>query len=365
VRIALACPYGWDAPGGVQVHVRELGRHLRDRGHIVMILTPSRRPPTEEWVRAVGRSIDVRYNRSTAPIDPRPWDLGPVRRLLSSFRPDVLHVHEPLTPSTSMWAMLSAPAPVVATFHAGPDRSWLSDLAEPALRRIARRISVRIAVSQRAARFARRHVGGEFRVVPNGIDFARFAEATPAQLGPGRSLLFVGRLDPRKGFPVAVEAFRILATDRSDLRLVVVGDGTDRAAVDELETAFRGRVSMFGAVPNDDLPRYHAACDVLLVPSLGGESFGIVLVEGMAAGLPVVASRISGYDEVVTDGVEGFLVPPSDPEALAAAAAKLLDDPALGEGMAAAGRSRARRYDWSVVADEVEAAYRDAIASIP
>ncbi len=330
-----------------------------------MILAPSRSRPIEPWVRVVGHSIDVRYNRSTAPIDPRPWAVGRVRRLLASFRPEVLHVHEPFTPSTSMWATLFARGPVVATFHAGPDRSRLSDLAAPALRRLARRISVRLAVSERAARFARAHVGGEFRVVPNGIDVARFAEATPAELGPGHAILFVGRLDERKGFPVAVEAFGILASDRPDLRLVVVGDGRDREAVDRLEPAIRERVAMLGAVPNDELPRYHAACDALIVPSLGGESFGIVLVEGMAAGLPIVASRIPGYDEVITDGVEGFLVPPSEPEALAAATARLLDDPALAQGMREAGRERARRFDWSVVVEEVEDAYREAVAPIP
>ncbi|HEX9717164.1 MAG TPA: glycosyltransferase family 4 protein [Actinomycetota bacterium] len=364
MRVALTCPYAWDAPGGVQVHVRELGQHLMARGHEVLALAPSRGRPSEPWVRAVGRPVGVPYNRSTAPIDPRPWSIGRVRELLALFEPDVVHAHEPLTPSTSMWATLSSRAPVVATFHSGAERSRLFDVSAPVLRRMARRIAVRIAVSERAAAFVRDRVGGDFRIVPNGADVARFAEAAPSDLGPGSKLLFVGRLHERKGFPTAVEAFRLLAVSRPDLRLVVAGDGEDRDAVELLDPALRARVVLLGSVPHDHLPPYHAACDVFLAPSVGGESFGIVLVESMAAGLPVVASRIPGYDEVLTDGVEGFLVPPRDPAAVAAAAAAVLDDPGLARKMGEAGRERSRRYDWAVVAGEVEAAYRDALASI-
>ena len=362
MRVALACPYAWDAPGGVQVHVRELGERLRGHGHQVLVLTPSRRQPVEPWVRAVGRPVEVPYNRSTAPIDLRPWSLRPVRHLLFAFRPDVVHAHEPFTPSTSMWATLSSPAPVVATFHSGAERSLLFDLATPVLRRVARRIAVRIAVSERAAAFARSRLGREFRIVPNGLDVASFTAAEPADLGTGRKLLFVGRLHRRKGFPVAVEAFRLLANGRPDIRLIVAGEGEERRALDRLDPALRARVTMLGTVSHRQLPRYHVACDLLVAPSLGGESFGYVLVEAMAAGLPVVASRIHGYDEVVGDGQEGFLVPPGDPRAVADAATTVLDDPTLARTMGQAGRARAARYDWAVVAEEIEAAYREALA---
>jgi phosphatidylinositol alpha-mannosyltransferase len=238
----------------------------------------------------------------------------------------------------------------------------LFDLSAPALRRIAERLSIRIAVSERAAAFARARLGGEFRVVPNGLDVASFAGAEPADLGPGRKLLFVGRLHRRKGFPVAVEAFRLLAEVRPDIRLIVAGDGEERTALDRLEPALRARVTMLGTVPHDQLPRYHVACDLLVAPSLGGESFGYVLVEAMGAGLPVVASRIPGYDEVVHDGREGFLVPPGDPQAVADAAAKVLDDPTMAQTMGHSGRTTAARYDWAVVAGQIEAAYREALA---
>jgi phosphatidylinositol alpha-mannosyltransferase len=357
VRVALVCPYAWDDPGGVQVHVRELAPRLAERGHHVLVLAPVRDGADEPWVAAVGRPVDIPYNASNAPIDPRPWSRRPVRAVLDRFVPDVVHVHEPLTPSTSMWATLESRAPVVATFHSGATRSRLFDLAAPGLRRVARRLAARIAVSEAAATFTRDRIGGSYEIVPNGVDVARFAAAIPADLGEGTKLLFVGRLDERKGFPTAVAAFARLAADRTDLRLIVVGDGPDRAAAEDLDPEVRGRVTFLGSVPNRDLPPIHAACDLYLGTSVGGESFGIVLVEALAAGLPVVASDIPGYDEVVRDGVDGLLVPPRDPVALAAAAGRVLDDRALASSLAAAGPDRAASFDWGVVVSRIEAVY--------
>jgi len=365
VRVALACPYAWDDPGGVQVHVRELATRLLEDGHGVLVLAPVRRRVEESWVRPVGRPVDLTFNASSAPVDPRPWSKSAARHALDRFRPDVLHAHEPLAPSTGMWATLATRGPVVGTFHSGVERSRLYDLAAPALRVVARRLAVRIAVSQVAARVARARVGGAFEIVPNGADVARFRDATPADLGPGTKLLFVGRLDERKGFPTAVDAFGLLASERADLRLIVVGDGPDRTAVDRLPADARDRVTMLGSLPNVELPPIHAACDLYLGTSVGGESFGIVLVEAMAAGLPVVASDIKGYDEVVTDGVEGVLVPSRDTEALARAVARVLDEPGLASAMGEAGRARAVTFDWSNVAARILELYERAIGARP
>jgi phosphatidylinositol alpha-mannosyltransferase len=202
-------------------------------------------------------------------------------------------------------------------------------------------------------------------VIPNGVDVARFADASPADLGPGTKLLFVGRLDERKGFAQAVAAFGLLARTRR-VRLVVAGDGPARSAVEELPVPFRAAVSMLGHVANEDLPTIYAACDVFLAPNTGGESFGMVLTEAMAAGLPVVATDIPGFDEVMTVGVDGLVVPPRDPEALAGAVGRILDDPALAQRLVADARTRAAWFDWSIVAEKIEAAYRRAIdASSP
>ena len=365
MRIAFACPYAWDDPGGVQVHVRELAAYMIGEGHDVLVMAPVRHAAAEPWVRAVGRPVDITYNRSNAPIDPRPWSFVRARDELRAFAPDVVHVHEPFTPSTSMWTTLAAAAPVVATFHTGTERSRLYDLAAPVIRRIARRIVVRVAVSRVAERAAASRIGGSFEIVPNGADVGRFADAEPADLGEGTKLLFVGRLDERKGFPVAVAAFGRLAPDRPELRLIVIGDGPERSAVNGLPADIRARVIMLGAVPNVDLPPFEKACDLYLGTSVGGESFGIVLVEAMAAGLPVVASGIAGYDEVVTAGVEGLLVPPRDPEALARAAGTILDDPGLAERLSAAGRARAVTFDWRVVGARLETLYERAVAIGP
>lgn len=360
MRIALVCPYALDDSGGVQIHVRELGERLAARGHVVLGLGPVRRGVAEPWIRAVGRPVDLTYNRSNVPLDPRPWSIRRVARELAAFGPDVVHVHEPFAPSTGLWALLASSAPLVATFHSGAEPARLYDALAPILRRLARRLVVRIAVSEAAARVARRRLGGGYEVIPNGVDVERFARAAPADLGPGRKLLFVGRLDARKGFEAAVEAFARLAPTRRDLRLVVAGEGPARRAVDRLPADLRARVLLLGTVPNRDLPPIHAACDAFVAPNVGGESFGIVLIEAMAAGLPVVASAIPGFDEVVRDGVDGVLVPPGRPEALAAALARVLDEPGLAERLRAAGRERARTFAWETVLPRLEAVYERA-----
>jgi phosphatidylinositol alpha-mannosyltransferase len=360
VRIALVCPYAWDDSGGVQTHVRELGERLRARGHAVLGLAPVRSAVAQDWVRAIGRPVDLTYNRSNVPIDPRPWSAAPVARHLRAFAPDVVHVHEPFAPSTALWALLAAKAPVVATFHSGAEPARLYDVAGPVLRHLARRLAARIAVSEAAADVARRRLGGRFEVVPNAVDVERFEAASAADLGPGTKLLFVGRLDERKGFRAAVDAFGRLASDRPDLRLVAAGEGPERAAAERLPSDVRERITFLGAVPNEDLPPIHAACDVFVAPNAGGESFGIVLVEAMAAGLPVVASDIPGFTEVVRDGVDGSLVPPRDPAALAEAVARVLDDPALADRLAMAARERARTFSWAAVLPRIEAVYSHA-----
>jgi len=367
VRIALACPYAWDDPGGVQVHVRELSERLRARGHDVIVVTPARRPVADPYIVRVGHPVDVPYNASNAPIDPRPWSRRRLRAVLHAFGPDLVHAHQPTAPSTGMWATLEARAPVVGTFHSGAGRARLYDLAAPLLRRVARRLAVRIVVSRRAESFERARIGGTFEIVPNGVDVGRFASARPADLPDGRRLLFVGRLDARKGFSVAVRAFEMLAGSPGggDLRLIVAGDGPERDAVDVLPQELRSRVTLLGTVPNSDLPAVAAACELYLGPATGGESFGVVLIEAMAAGLPVVASDTAGYDEVVRDRVDGLLVPPSDPGALAVAAGRVLGDPALASRLSAAGRDRARNFDWPLVVERIEAIYGRALQAGP
>jgi phosphatidylinositol alpha-mannosyltransferase len=363
VKIALVCPYAWEAAGGVQVHVGNLATRLLERGYEAVVLAPTISAPSEPWVRSVGRPVRISYRGTVAPIAPLSYRR--TRAAIAALRPDVVHVHEPLTPSASMFATLAAEGPVVATVHASLDRSYAMGLAAPVLRRIWGRVTVGVAVSGAAASFLRRAVpDAALEIVPNGVDVDVFGGAAPrADLPPGRRILWVNRLDAQKGFPIAVAAFSKVLAEVPDAVLVVVGEGRDREALGLLTESARAKVDMRGALPNEQVPAYLAACEVFVSPAVGQESFGIVLVEAMAAGLPSVATDIPGYREVVTDGVEGLLVPPRDPEALAAGLVRVLTEPGLAARLGEAGRERARVFDWSLVVDRLEELYGRAIQS--
>ena len=363
MRVLLACPYDWASPGGVQVHVRELAERLRARGHETLIVAPGPDGSSNGLVRIVGRPLRVPYGGTVAPISFSPRSWSRLRSAMHAFGPEVVHVHEPFTPSTSMLATLAATTPVVATFHAFLDRSRLMEVSAPILRQIDRRIDAAVAVSEAAASFVRRVRRGPVEIVPNGVDVARFAAETdpPEGLPPGRRILWVNRLDPQKGFGVMVDAFARLAGEMDDVSLLVAGEGRDRVALRSLPRRVRNRVVPLGTVAHDELPRYHAAADVFCSPAVGQESFGIVLVEAMAAGVPVVATDIPGYREVVRDGVDGLLVPPNDPAALAGAIGRVLSEPELASALAAGGRARATGFAWDAVVPRLEAVYGRAL----
>jgi phosphatidylinositol alpha-mannosyltransferase len=336
------------------------------RGHDVLVLAPGDGEAPEPHVRIVGRPFRVRFNGSVVPLCIDPASAGVVRDALEEFGPDIVHVHEPLAPSTSMLGVLYSPATVVATFHAYIEEDTvpgqLYTAVAPLLRPVWNRLDFRIAVSDAARRSVGSRMGSQrCAIVPNGANVEHFETAAPAELPAGRKLLFVGRLEPRKGFRYAVRAFVELASDFPDVQLVVVGDGPQRTLLRRLEPRTRDRVHMRGAVTHAELPTFHAASDIFLAPATGRESFGIVLVEAMAAGLPVVASNLPGYSEVVRPGREALLVPPRNANAIARATASLLDDPTLAARLGQAGRLRARTFSWHRVAARVERIYEDTL----
>jgi phosphatidylinositol alpha-mannosyltransferase len=382
MRIAQVCPYSWSARGGVQSHVRHLSRHLRDRGHDVLVLAagPSRHqtarvePRAQEGsassecvnVQLVGSSIRVPFNGSLAPICLQLESARAVRRRLLDFQPDVVHVHEPFVPGVSMSAVWFARAPVVATFHACCRSSFnvsLYRLTARCLWRIRRRMAMRLSVSQAAASYAALAVGGGLRVVPNGVDIDAFARARPATLAAGRKLLFVGRLDRRKGFDVAVRAFAQLCDRYDDLVFLVVGTGPCRGEIDGLPHAVRRRIVMLGDVDDGRLPSIYAAADVFVAPAVGGESFGTVLLEAMAAARPIVATGIEGYREVVRAEIDALMVEPRDAGTLADAIGRLLECPAFADRLRLSARDRVEQFAWTVVTDEVERAYGEALSA--
>lgn len=366
MRIIQVSPYSWDAPGGVQIHIRQLTKHLRERGHEVLVLAPGDVPGVREHVHIVGRTFTTFSNGSVAKISISPRTLTTLTREMRAFAPDVVHVHEPFCPGISLTAVWSAPAPVVGTFHSYFERETMEGrlytAVAPLLRPIWHRVHHRVAVSEAARHSAKGRLGaGDVQILPNGVEVERFATASPAtDLPPGRKLLFVGRLEARKGLPFAMRAFTQLADRYPDLRLVVVGDGPERTAVSTVPAALRSRVHMLGKVSYEALPTYHRAADIFIAPATGAESFGIVLVEAMAAGLPIVASNIPGYREVARDGRESLLVAPSDADALTRGIARLLDHPDEATRVGANGSLRSLDYAWDHIIDELERLYESA-----
>jgi phosphatidylinositol alpha-mannosyltransferase len=369
MKIVQVSPYSWDAPGGVQAHIRQLTKRLRSRAHEVLVLAPGEHPGFgPPGVKIVGRPFHIRANGAVARICFSRRSMRVVREALDEFSPDLVHAHDPLVTSTSRWATMHTSAPVVATFHSYFAPDSLAGRCYTALApfgtSVWERIDQRIAVSQAARESVCLRMGdGPIHVVPNGTDVHVFERAVPAKLPKGRTMLFVGRLEPRKGFPVAVRAFARLAQRYDDLHLIVVGEGVEREAVEILPRTLRARVHLLGRVSDSALPGYYAAADVFVAPATGSESFGIVLVEAMAAGLPIVASDIAGYREVVRAGREALLVPSGEPQALADAVQRLLENPEEARALREAGRRRARRYDWDTILVTLESIYSEAIGA--
>jgi phosphatidylinositol alpha-mannosyltransferase len=371
VRIALVCPYDWTRPGGVQAHVAQLASQL-SASHEVVVFAPHRRGavPAVSAPRVVdvGRPIALPYNRSVAPVALAPTAGLRVVRLLARFVPDVTHVHEPLSPVVSSAVTSFARRPLVATFHSWSDRDRAYRIVAPVGRRMTRRLDVKVAVSPAAQVYAAEALGvpiGSFRVVPNGVEVERFAQAEPLEdlRDPERPLLlFVGRLEPRKGLDVLVRAFLRIRAAVPRARLCVVGDGAQRARCQQMiPSSIRHDALFVGHVDEAEKPRYFASADLFIAPNVGGESFGIVLLEAMAAGVPIVASDIPGFRTVMRDGRHGRFVPPGDATALADGVVTLLSNDKLRRAMSAEGRRRADEYDWPEVADRLEKVYRSVL----
>jgi phosphatidyl-myo-inositol alpha-mannosyltransferase len=368
MRVAIVSPYDLTVPGGVQAHVRLLARALRAEGDDVVILGPGPAGGVDAEEIHLGRSMGVPFNGAVAPIALGPGTGGRVRRALSRLDPDVVHVHEPLVPVVGPAALRSANAPVVITFHASSARDRLYRSVRILARARLQRAHTWIAVSDIAARYHARALNvpiDRFSVIPNGVDVARFAEAERDEgLARGApTVLFVGRLEPRKGIEVLLAAVPKLVAHHPDLAVLVVGDGPLRARAERaLPEGLRDRVRFLGRVDGERLAACHASADVFVAPALGGESFGIVLLEALAAGTPVVASGLAAYRSVLDDGRCGVLVPPGDAPALAGAVAAVLTDHAATARRTAAGRTRADAHDWSVVAQHVRQQYVRALA---
>ncbi|MBA2717248.1 MAG: glycosyltransferase family 4 protein [Propionibacteriales bacterium] len=365
MKVGLVCPYSFDVPGGVQNHVRDLADVLSRRGHVVGVLAPGERDAgLAPYVETVGRAVPVRYNGSVARLAFGPRVANRTRRWLRDGDFDVLHVHEPTTPSVSLLALWAAEGPVVATFHTANVRSRSLTSAAALLRPSLEKVSARIAVSEAARDTLVQHIGGEPMVIPNGVWCRSFEQARPrpAWERPGPTLAFLGRTDePRKGLRVLLGTFPSVLDQYPSARLLVAGRG-DADVLEALPARLRDRVELLGQVSDDDKAALLASVTVYVAPHTGGESFGVVLLEAMAAGAAVVASDLRPFRAVLDEGALGELFRAGDPAAAAEAICRVLDDPGRREQARRRAAVAVRRYDWSQVVTEIEAVY-DAVAS--
>ena len=363
MRIGVVCPYSFDVPGGVQFHVRDLAEYLLGLGHQVSVLAPADDDtPVPPYVEAAGRAVPVKYNGSVARLTFGPVSAARVRRWLADGEFDVLHIHEPVSPSLSLLALWAVEGPVVATFHTSNLRSRAMQAAYPLLRPSLEKISARIAVSEDARRTLVEHLGGDAVVIPNGVYVDRFARSEPDPRWQGNrerpTAAFVGRIDePRKGLPVLAAAIPAVLARHPGTRFLVLGRGEADEALEGLDPASRQAVELLGPLDDDEKARLLRSVDVYVAPHTGGESFGIVLVEAMSAGAPVLASDLGAFRRVLQDGAVGVLFPVGDPLALAGALIGLLDDPQARRRLRADAAVAVRRYDWSRVGEQVLTVY--------
>jgi phosphatidylinositol alpha-mannosyltransferase len=361
MRIGLVCPYSLDVPGGVQNHVKDLAEALIGLGHDVSVLAPSEQgTDLPSYVVPAGGAVPVPYNGSVARVSFGPVVAGRVRRWLRDGAFDVIHLHEPASPSLSLLALWSADCPVVATFHTSNVRSRAMSASAAILRPSLEKITARIAVSEYARSTLVQHIGGEPVVIPNGVYVDRYATAPVRDdwRGTGPTVAFVGRIDePRKGFQLLLDAFPGIAQACPGTRLLVVGGGDVAAARRRVPEALRDDVLFLGRTTDAEKASALRTADLYVAPNTGGESFGIVLIEAMAAGAAVLASDLPAFDRVLGGGLYGTCFHNGNAADLRAHAVRLLADQAERQALSKAADEVVRRYDWSAVAARIVQVY--------
>ena len=368
MKIGLVSAYDYPYPGGVSEHIHHLEEEFTRLGHEVKIIAPSssdKEQLARENVLKVGSVVPIPANGSVARVTLSLRLSGRVKQILRQEQFDVIHLHEPLLPALPVTVLRHSHALNVGTFHAYQNRSLAYFYGKRILRRFFNKLHGKIAVSQAAMEFISKYFTGDYNIIPNGIDLREFSDDVaplPEFMDGSLNILFVGRLEKRKGFQYLLKAFPYIKHDFPNARLIVAGAyGDDDKAQYEYfaEKAGLRDVVFVGFVPSEQLPRYYKSCDIFCAPSTGGESFGIILLEAMAMGKPVIASDIQGYRTVVRHGEEGLLVPPKDETALAVGIAKLLADKDLREKMSYNAREKVLDYSWSKIALRVLDYYRE------
>ena len=364
MKIAMVSPYDFTWPGGVAAHIGQLARELGHLGHQVQVLaphSPARQGEAGEEFIPLGRSVPLPSGGSIARVSLSWWLFPKIRDLLRQEAFDIVHLHEPLAPILPLCVLEFSQSVNVGTFHACHNHQHLYRFSHPIIKRWHQRLDGGIAVSPAAHRYVNSSFPGEYTIIPNGIDVDHFggqAEPWPQYQDGKTNILFVGRLEKRKGLKYLLDAYSRLKWELPDIRLLVVGPGSpDKDSYSILGGRGLEDVVFAGMVSNEDLPRYYASAHIFCSPATGGESFGYVLLEAMAAGKPIVASDIEGYAGIVSHEKEGLLFAPKDTRALGNALEILIRDPGLARRMGSQGRDTVEQYRWAAIARQVEDYY--------
>lgn len=357
MKIAQVSPYDFAHPGGVNTHIANLSFQLAQKGHIVKILAPcsnEKKLPAGQDVIPLGKTIPYPSNGSVARLTVSWWLLPKIKTILEEEKFDIIHVHEPLFPSLP-WMVLPVSKSInVATFHAFYKRSFGYWFWKPLCQRFYNKLDGKIAVSEPAKRFVSSYFPGDYHIIPHGVDVNRFSsEIAPFDnFRDGKlNILFVSRLEKRKGIGYLLKAFKIIKEELPESRLIVVGPGKVEKYKDWVKKAKLEDVVFVGYASSADLPRYYRTADIFCMPAIGKESFGIILLEAMSTSKAIVASNIDGYASVITDGVDGLLVPPKDVKKLAQTLISLLKDRDRRDSLGQQGRMRVEKQTWEDIAD--------------
>lgn len=362
-RIGIVCPYGWDTPGGVQSHIRDLAEYLIGEGHFVSVLAPAideeSLPP---YVTSAGRPIAIPYNGAVARVLFGPIAFSRVRQWISQGNFDVLHLHEPAIPSISLLACWAAEGPLVGTFHAAAKRQKVSFAVIPFLEPVIEKLNARIAVSEAARETLTEHLDTDAIVVPNGIYASLYRDGKIDERWTGNTIGFIGRFEePRKGLSVLIDALPAIITQIPDIKIFIAGPGDSADALKEIQPALRSRFTFMGRISEEEKANFLASVGLYIAPNTGGESFGIILAEALAAGASVVASDIPAFDSLLGHGEYGTLFESENSQDLAIKVVALLEDSAARKEIAQRGKNYAQAFDWDVVADKIYDVYQMAM----
>ena len=359
LRIGLVCPYGWDTPGGVQSHVRDLAEYLISKGHYVSVLAPViNEEDIPEYVTSAGKPIAIPYNGAVARVLFGPIAFARVRQWISNGNFDLLHLHEPAIPSISLLACWAAEGPMVGTFHAAAKRQKAIFAIGPILEPVIEKLTARIAVSEAARSSLTEHLETDAVVIPNGIYADRYRDGEVVEKWSGNTIGFIGRYEePRKGLSVLLEALPIIARFAPDVRVLVAVPGESKEVIESIDPQLRHRFEFLGRISEKEKADFLSSVAIYVAPNTGGESFGIILAEALAGGAAVLASDIPAFDSLLAHGEFGALFESENAQDLARAAIELLRDGDKRREFSRKGKEYSQRFDWDVVAEDIYSIY--------